>query len=538
MTSYTEWKNYINKSKINSPYIDVEILKAWSRCEIIGTNPLTELAQVIKNNDSSLSEQGKCLVNAISRYMTLLNSAAESAGALFVMGDANARILKIIGNTDLVKNSALVNLKAGSDWSETNIGNNFISFAVATKKQALVEGFNHYCKLLHNFSGIGVPVEFSGKIIGVVGVAVLDNKPINDSQKELCNELVRLILTELQTDDMIGSSNKDLSKHNLKIANTVLFDFSNLVGNSFAINEAIKLGKMAAKSDLPVLIMGESGTGKEVMAQSIHNNSHRSNGAFIAINCGAFPRELINSELFGYIDGAFTGAKKGGYIGKFEAANKGTLFLDEIGDMPLELQITLLRVLQEKKITKVGDYRPIPVNVRVIAATNKDLVSEMSWSGKFRSDLYYRLNAITIFMPALRERKEDIPELAVCFLDEVKKNHKEFKKIAINDEVMQIFMNYSWPGNVRELKNVVERAYYFAGGNDTITKEHLPGQLSNIKGSILAGLPTTIDQAERDAIKTALEKNKWNIKQTAEMLGVARSTLYRKISYYKIESKK
>ncbi|MHB1420505.1 MAG: sigma-54 interaction domain-containing protein [Bacillota bacterium] len=538
MTSYSEWKNFINKSGIDSPCIDVEIFKAWSRCEKIGTNPLAELAEVIKNNEFSLSEPGQGLVNIINRYTTIVNSAADSAGALMVVGDANARILKVIGNTDPVKKYAHVNLKAGADWSETNIGNNFVGSAVATKKQALMEGLNHYCKLLHNFSGIGVPVVVSGKIIGVVGIAVPGNNPINDLHKQLCNEMARLISIEFQKEDITDNLNRDLSNHNFNTENIALYDFHNIVGKHAAINETIKLGIMAAKYDLPVLIMGESGTGKEVMAQAIHNNSIRRNRPFIAINCGAFPRDLINSELFGYVDGAFTGSKKGGYIGKFEAANKGTLFLDEIGDMPLELQITLLRVLQEKQITKVGDYKPIPIDVRIIAATNKDIVSEISWSGKFRSDLYYRLNAFTISMPALRERKEDILELAVYFLDEVKERHKDFKKIAIDNEAMQMLINYSWPGNVRELKNVVERAYYFSGGTDIITKDHLPHQFSSIKGSISIGMSTSLDKAECTAITTALENNKWNIKQTAEMLGVARSTLYRKINSYKIECKK
>lgn len=534
MTAYSEWKSFVNNYEVNSSNLDIEIFKAWVRCRKIGIDPFTRLAKINQNCKDILTEEGRRLINVIKKYRTMVDFMAKSAAALIVVADANGFILKVTGNKEMVGNAACINLKPNADWSEKNIGNNFIGSSIATEKESVVEGYDHYCMLLHNFSGIGIPVYSSGNLIGVIGIAVLDKNLLNNTLKELGKELAMLMSNELQREQTAGKGKIEVPIPVTKTG-AATYNFEDIAGQSSAINEAIQLARMAAKSDLPVLVLGESGTGKEVIAQAIHNNSYRRNGPFIAINCGAFPRELISSELFGYVEGAFTGAKKGGYLGKFEAANKGTLFLDEIGDMPLELQITLLRVLQEKKITKIGDYKPIPVDVRIIAATNKDLVSEISWSGTFRSDLYYRLNAITIVLPPLRERKEDIAELAVYFLEEIKKRHSDTRAIAISDNVMNLFMNYSWPGNVRELKNIIERAYYFAECQNVILKEHLPKQLRDFKSNI-SGNPSmqTIDEAEREAIKRALENNRWNIKQTAKMLGIARSTLYRKIEQHNI----
>jgi transcriptional regulator with PAS, ATPase and Fis domain len=216
------------------------------------------------------------------------------------------------------------------------------------------------------------------------------------------------------------------------------------------------LGKIASNSFSNVLIQGESGTGKELIAQAIHKCSFRSTGPFVAINCGALPRNLVESELFGYEEGAFTGAKHGGRPGKFELAHGGTIFLDEIGDMPLDIQVRLLRVLQEKKIIRVGGQQYIDIDVRVIAATNKDLSQEVR-DGNFRLDLYYRLNVLPILVPSLRERKKDILLLAEFFLKKFcRQSGMNMKKFS--SAVSKAFMDYEWPGNVRELENVVERA--------------------------------------------------------------------------------
>ncbi|WP_019123689.1 transporter substrate-binding protein [Brevibacillus massiliensis] len=319
----------------------------------------------------------------------------------------------------------------------------------------------------------------------------------------------------------------------------------NLIGSNERFLRAITLVKSAAKTDANVLILGESGTGKELFARAIHNESERRDKPFVALNCAAIPRELINADLFGYEDGAFTGAKKGGSPGKFEAANGGTLFLDEIGDMPLELQATLLRVLQEKEVTRVGSHKSIPVDVRVIAATNKNLHQEMAIHGSFRNDLYFRLNVFTIELPPLRERKDDILELACHFIKALSQKTGTSIK-TLSKEAALLLEQYSWPGNVRELENVMERAFYISENESTITKEHLPKyildssepemppgdyrSLLNVKH-----LRKTSNNKEKDMIVESLVRFKGNISKTAKYLGISRTTLYRKLEEFRLK---
>lgn len=231
--------------------------------------------------------------------------------------------------------------------------------------------------------------------------------------------------------------------------------FNDIMGKSKKILDSIYIARMAANNMSNVLLQGESGTGKDILAQAIHNESSRRNGPFVAINCGAIPRELVSSELFGYIDGAFSGARRGGALGKFEAAEGGTLFLDEISDMPLESQVVLLRVLQDRKITRVGDSKEIPVDVRIICATNRNLFEEVV-AGKFREDLYYRINVISIYIPPLRERTGDIALLAKYYLAKMGASPNCIAKVT-KLSLMEELVHYHWPGNVRELQNVIER---------------------------------------------------------------------------------
>src|SRR5436305_5275325 len=230
--------------------------------------------------------------------------------------------------------------------------------------------------------------------------------------------------------------------------------FTNVVGESPALKEAIRLAKLASNSNSTVLLHGETGTGKEIFAQSIHNSSARADGPFVAINCAAIPRELINTELFGYEGGSFTGADRQGRPGKFEQANGGTLFLDEIGDMPLDLHTTLLRAIETRTIVRIGGYRVIPADVRIIVATHKDLREEVK-RGNFRSDLYYRLHVLTIHIPSLRNRIDDLPLLVQHFL--LRQSRNLGRSFTITPEAMVLLSQYSWPGNVRELENMLER---------------------------------------------------------------------------------
>ena len=250
------------------------------------------------------------------------------------------------------------------------------------------------------------------------------------------------------------------------------YTFQNIVGSSERYQRKIKEGIKAAKTNFPVVLTGETGTGKEVFARAIHNTSARAKMPMVCINCAAIPAELLESELFGYEEGAFTGAKKGGKKGKFQLADGGTIFLDEIGDMPLSMQAKLLRVLQEKEIDPVGGHGSLPVAVRVISATRKDLAAMVA-KGEFREDLYYRLNVINIELVPLRFRREDIAEQAVYFLNKLNNEYKQ--SVAFSKEVLECFREYDWPGNIRELDNVIKGAYATCDGF-TIELGDLPGK--------------------------------------------------------------
>ncbi|MEG1496153.1 MAG: sigma 54-interacting transcriptional regulator [Clostridiales bacterium] len=330
------------------------------------------------------------------------------------------------------------------------------------------------------------------------------------------------------------------------------FNFSDIVTNSMVLQDAIFLAKQGATSDCTILIEGESGTGKELFAQSIHSSSNRKNGPFVAVNCGAIPRELVASELFGYMEGAFTGAKKGGKPGKFELANGGTIFLDEIGDMPMEQQIALLRVLQERRVTRVGGEREIAIDVRIICATNRNLLNEVN-EKNFREDLYYRLNVINFHIPPLRKRKEDILLLFSTFLSRSLPSEKILERI--DPEVLEALVRYDWPGNVRELQNVAERMIYLSDGKE-IAPQYLPQHILDYQGEspepVYAPPIKTILRSEntesvleirkknklqkqaldREKLLAALNAANGNVTSAARSIGISRATFYRKMKNF------
>ena len=302
------------------------------------------------------------------------------------------------------------------------------------------------------------------------------------------------------------------------------YDFGNIIGKSAAMDDVFKLTGRVAESDASVLIQGESGTGKELIARAIHYNSPRKDKPFITVNCPSIPENLIESELFGHVRGAFTGAMKD-RKGKFQMADKGTLFLDEIGDLKEDLQSRLLRVLQEKEFERVGESVPIPVDVRVVAATNKNL-EDLVAEGKFREDLYYRLNVVTIIIPPLRERKEDIPFLVDHFMRKYDKD----QTYTITDEAMDLIMQYDWQGNVRELENTIERAIVISR-KPVINPEVLQPIARKLKKKapplVVAAEKDnlTLEEIEKRAIRNALDKTHGNQTKAAKMLGIARHVL-------------
>ncbi|SMC48796.1 sigma-54 interaction domain-containing protein [Papillibacter cinnamivorans] len=310
--------------------------------------------------------------------------------------------------------------------------------------------------------------------------------------------------------------------------------FSDIIGNDKEILEAKKLARKAALTDSNVLLIGESGTGKEIFAHSIHRSSNRVYGRFVKVNCAAIPSDLLESELFGYERGAFTGAKKEGKMGKFELADGGTIFLDEIGEMPLHMQVKLLRVLQEREVEPVGSILPKNIDIRIIAATNQNLEA-MVREKKFREDLYYRLNVVTIRIPPLRERKDDIPLLALFLVSKIaRKLNKPACKIS--ERALDHMKNCQWEGNVRQLENVIERALnIMEEGENVLLPKHLPREITgNKKEKDVLCLKDALDKAERNAIFSAMDACGGNKIRTAKLLGISRNTLYEKLNKHKI----
>ena len=325
-----------------------------------------------------------------------------------------------------------------------------------------------------------------------------------------------------------------LPKASVAKGSNLRFMFKDIIGESLPMLETLEKAKRIARSPSTVLLLGESGTGKELFAQAIHNASDRSGGPFISVNCGAIPGELIQSELFGYVEGAFTGARKGGHPGKIELANEGTIFLDEIGDMPLQMQVNLVRTLEEKTIVRIGDNNVIPVDVRIIAATNRSLYEEVA-KGRFREDLFYRLNVISIILPPLRERKGDITLLTGYYVDKIsKKMGKDIDRV--DPEVFSALEACNWPGNVRELANALEYAVNLVqSGKLQLT--HLPPYLQ--KNAVVRKLPDDSEimplaLIEKKAIETALRNLGGNISKAAAALGIGRNTLYDKMKKHRI----
>jgi len=366
-----------------------------------------------------------------------------------------------------------------------------------------------------------IPRFENGQIIGAIGKIMFHDV---DEFKALATQV-----QEMET-------KIEFYEQEIKRIQGAKFSFKSIIGNSNKIKDVKSNAEKVAKSRSTVLIKGETGTGKELFAHAIHLASPRSAGPFIPLNCAAIPKDLLEAELFGYESGAFTGAKEGGKPGKFELAKNGTLFLDEIGDLPLDMQAKLLRALERKEIDRIGGTSSKKIDVRIIAATNKDLW-EMTQQGNFREDLYYRLNVFMIEIPPLRERKEDVIPIATHLIDKLS---KEIGLIgaSMSEDVKHALMDYSWPGNIRELENVLERSMNVVEDSGTIEMRHLPvyfrkGRSRDAMDGVYS-LKEQMESTEKRAIMKALKKSDGNKNEAAKRLGIHRASLYRKMEKYEI----
>lgn len=414
-------------------------------------------------------------------------------------------------------------LEDGHSWKLTDVGTIKDSAEIIDVLNGKEYAPKYYSTMqelgISSFTDI-VPLQVGGEIYGALVII----RKVTDVEK-MTAEIYRYRALAGQLQQEL------LAKESLPV------EFRQIIGTSPAFVKLLHTAARVAKSEASVCLFGESGTGKEVLSTAIHFSSKRAEGPLVKINCAAIPESLMESELFGYESGAFTGAKKNGSPGKLELADGGTLFLDEIGEMPLSMQVKLLRALQEKEITRVGGSQPIKLNFRLITATNRKL-EDMVKEGTFREDLFYRINVIPLVIPPLRERKSDIPTLVQFFLEQLNEQYNEEK--VITERALHSLMEYDWPGNIRELKNVVERMDVLAA-EDEITEEWLPEQIQHISGTEGStkerknySLQKILDETEKDTIRAVLNLTEGNRSKAIEMLGISRRNFYLKLEKHHI----
>jgi len=371
----------------------------------------------------------------------------------------------------------------------------------------------------HNVITSRIPIRRDGQVIGAAGTILFsDTSELQSLAKKIKN-----------LEETISHYKGELRK-----VFEARFSFDDIISSNPRMQELKRIANRVAQSNSTVLLQGESGTGKELFAHAIHKESHRKYENFITLNCAAIPKDLLESEFFGYEEGAFTGAKKGGKIGKFELAAGGTILLDEIGSMPLDVQSKFLRVLESKEFERVGGNRPIKLSARIISSTNEDLEKAVQ-RGTFRNDLFYRLNVIKIEIPPLRDRLEDIEAISKNIVEKLATDLLVSKKV-LAPETIEVMQKHNWPGNVRELRNVLERAIHLAPGA-VIHPEHLPDYIHCDTVKVRVGnqtLKEIIEKAEIEAIKSAIKQAGDNRTLAAQKLNIHRTALYKKISKYGI----
>ena len=516
---------FVNDRPYDYSFLRPEIYSSWLRSKefCINYDKPVRFNKLDDKATKKLIKENSLFIQIARRHLTKIYDVIKPTGYYIFISDSRGYLLDIIMDeetrSDFERDPSLV---IGASRNERYAGTNAIGTCLYEKKPMVFWGEEHYNLVHKRYTCSGAPVvDAEGNVIGAVSIT---------GKKESYNEHTLAIVISI-----CAAIEEDLRQSSRKTQdNNTIYTFENIVGECDKMREAKELAKQIAGLDTPVLLWGESGTGKEVFAQAIHNGSGRSGEPFIGINCGAIPRELIESELFGYDGGSFTGARKEGGIGKLEAANGGTLFLDEVESMPLDVQIKLLRVLSTFRVTRVGSNKEIPIDIRIISATKKDLYIE-SEQGRFREDLYYRINTIALRIPPLRERGGDIRMLADFYISKVKKNIG-ITELMIPGDFYEMLDNYDWKGNVRELRNIIEGAVSLSknGGvlNTSMLPDRMTGRNKDIEQTLSdaeKGRNKRLKEIEVDVIRNAIEFTNGNLSAAAKALGIARSTLYKKI---------
>ena len=511
------FQHFVRNEPYDYSFIRPEIYDSWvrSRQFEIEYNSPVKIKKLDEKERKKLVQENAVLIETARKHLNKIYDVIKPTGYYIFISNDRGYLLDIISDKDLLSQYEYdPSLVVGASRNERYVGTNAIGTCLQEKKPMVFWGEEHYNLVHKKYTCSGAPIHGAdGEIIGAMSLTGRKE----DYQEHTLGIVISIV-------DAIEAELK--SRTTKKEPSSTEYTFDNLIGQCKEIKELKEIAKQVAKIDAPILLWGESGTGKEVLAQSIHNESRRKSGPFIGINCGAIPRELIESELFGYEGGSFTGASRGGRSGKLEAASGGTLFLDEVESMPLDVQIKLLRVLSTFKVTRVGSNKEIPIDIRIISASKSDLYLEAE-QGRFREDLYYRINTITLKIPPLRKRNGDIRLLADHYIERLKKD-MGLNKLSIPKSFYDMLENYDWKGNVRELRNILEGVIAMSKEGEEINTSMLPDRMVNkTRNNHLRN--TRLKEVEIEIIKNEIERANGNLSAAAKALGIARSTLYQKL---------
>ncbi|NLK35786.1 MAG: sigma-54-dependent Fis family transcriptional regulator [Gracilibacteraceae bacterium] len=530
------WECFVQDMDFDHKLIKKDILDSWKRCKEYGVSLYDFDKDLLMKPEEKYRYVLKCLPEYKEPQYKEFCNIVENVNYNISVYDNNAK-LKYIVNYDDIFDELYPKIGYFLDVSESKIGTNSTCLAILENKPFMVIGPDHYKYVFHRFSCAAAPFyDENNEIAGTINASFI-NTTVNNDTLNIIYSLARLyetLILKRQSDAQYENTREKKKKQSQNF-----FTFNSILGQSEAINQAKKVAKRAAGVDTSILIYGESGCGKEVFAQAIHNESPRSKYPFVAINCGAIPKDLVESELFGYEAGAFTGAASRGRKGLLEYASGGTVFFDEIENMPLPAQVKILRALSSSTIMRIGGNETIPIDIRVISASKKNLEEEIK-KGRFREDLFYRINVIQINIPPLRERKDDIKPILEHYVKTFSDKNR-IKVEGIEDEFIRCLEAYHWPGNIRELINIIERSLVLSE-NGIINDSVLPSGMkeSYMKSKIKQGLEcalkgtlpegkTLLQLAEDVIIESVYKEEQRNLTRTAKRLGISRPTLYKRI---------
>ena len=549
----SEWRDYVRRGCERG--VQGRIIESWRRCSREGLNPYernipvpVESSQFNKRMEENLE-----IVELYQFYIRRFSGLLERLGACSFVCDTDGYILSRAGYGKVLHFFDNFSLSEGSSCCEKVIGTNAPSLALITREPVVVTADEHYTRTYHPAFCAASPIlDENRNLLGCVDITKFFDPNISEELRKHLLNLAISLSDMIRNEVFLGrltksspvyhsawgaaprdpreSSNGDIPADRLRTS------FARIVGSAPPLAKAVKTARAYGRKEGNILILGETGTGKELFAQAIHEEDWRVNGPFVTVNCAAIPLELAESELFGYERGAFTGARTEGHPGKFEMANHGSIFLDEINSMPVTIQAKILRVVETKRVTRINGKREIPVDVRIIAASNRALADEMA-AGTFRKDLFYRLNVLPLRVPALREMKEDIPALLDAFFQAYAEEHGVYRK-RISPEAMRHLVTYDWPGNVRELKNCAEYLCLTVE-TDEIAEHDLPPEILARRIDApeppeAPEEPKNLGSLERIFLIETMRRFHGNAVEAAETLGISRSTLYRKLKKYGI----